>query len=93
MKIKFSKIKQYKLITGEHFLSAQKRISNTDSDTFFDDLERFTLGLFLMDTHGSDVKTARSEYVRLLKPENDDERFDIVDTVNIKDLVSLVAEK
>lgn len=89
MKMKYSKIKAFKLATGEHLLALQDKLSNTiDQDERFATLEKLALGLYLVNNY--DVQEAKSEYTRLRKSENEDERYSIIDDVDLDEEIEKI---
>lgn len=89
MKMKYSKIKAFKLATGEHLLALQDKLSNTiDQDERFATLEKLALGLYLVNNYN--VQEAKSEYTRLRKSENEDERYSIIDDVDLDDEIEKI---
>lgn len=87
MKIKYSKMKNFKIVTGRHLLELeQESKSGADYSKQFAALETLTLGLYLLDAH--DLATAKREFTRLSLPENELEKYDIIDNVNIDELIS-----
>lgn len=87
MKIKYSKIKQFNLVTNENFFNLQQKLdSDIDFDTRLDVLERLSLGLYLIKEYPLDQ--ARKEYRRLMK--DDDERYEIIDNVDLDELIAEV---
>lgn len=89
MKMKYSKIKAFKLATGEHLLALQDKLSNTiDQDERFATLEKLALGLYLVDNYN--VQEAKSEYTRLRKSENEDERYSIIDDVDLDEEIEKI---
>lgn len=91
MKVKYSKIKNFKIVTGKHFLELeQESKSGSDYAARFAALETITLGLYLLDSY--DLQTARKEFTRLNAVENEAEKYDIIDNVDIDELISDVIE-
>nr|DAK54262.1 MAG TPA: hypothetical protein [Caudoviricetes sp.] len=89
MKMKYSKIKAFKIATGEHLLALQDKLSNTiDQDERFATLEKLALGLYLVNNYN--VQEAKSEYTRLRKSENEDERYSIIDDVDLDDEIEKI---
>lgn len=89
MKMKYSKIKAFKLATGEHLLALQDKLSNTtDQDERFATLEKLALGLYLVNNYN--VQEAKSEYTRLRKSENEDERYSIIDDVDLDEEIEKI---
>lgn len=89
MKMKYSKIKAFKLAIGEHLLALQDKLSNTtDQDERFATLEKLALGLYLVNNYN--VQEAKSEYTRLRKSENEDERYSIIDDVDLDDEIEKI---
>lgn len=89
MKMKYSKIKAFKLATGEHLLALQDKLSNTiDQDERFATLEKLALGLYLVNDYN--VQEAKSEYTRLRKSENEDERYSIIDDVDLDEEIEKI---
>lgn len=89
MKMKYSKIKAFKLATGEHLLALQDKLSaTTDQDERFATLEKLALGLYLVNNYN--VQEAKSEYTRLRKSENEDERYSIIDDVDLDDEIEKI---
>lgn len=84
MKIKYSKIKKFNLVTGEDLLGLQDKLEST-SDMFerLNILEKLSLGLYLIDAYPLD--SASSEYKRLM--ESDDARYAIIDNVDLDELL------
>lgn len=79
--VKYSKLRNFKIVTGEHFLDLTQKISEGKGDVRLDAMETVTLALYLLDTE-SNVSDAKKEYQRLTKPENADEKYDILDAVD-----------
>lgn len=89
MKMKYSKIKAFKIATGEHLLALQDKLSNTiDQDERFATLEKLALGLYLVNNYN--VQEAKAEYSRLRKSENEDERYSIIDDVDLDDEIEKI---
>lgn len=89
MKMKYSKIKAFKLATGEHLLALQDKLSNAiDQDERFATLEKLALGLYLVNNYN--VQEAKSEYTRLRKSENEDERYSIIDDVDLDEEIEKI---
>lgn len=89
MKMKYSKIKAFKIATGEHLLALQDKLSNTiDQDERFATLEKLALGLYLVNNYN--VQEAKSEYTRLRKSENEDERYSIIDDVDLDEEIEKI---
>lgn len=89
MKMKYSKIKAFKIATGEHLLALQDKLSNTiDQDERFATLEKLALGLYLVNNYN--VQEAKSEYTRLRKSENEEERYSIIDDVDLDDEIEKI---
>lgn len=89
MKMKYSKIKAFKIATGEHLLALQDKLSTTtDQDERFATLEKLALGLYLVNNYN--VQEAKSEYARLRKSENEDERYSIIDDVDLDDEIEKI---
>lgn len=89
MKMKYSKIKTFKRATGEHLLALQDKLSNTiDQDERFVTLEKLALGLYLVNNYN--VQEAKSEYTRLRKSENEDERYSIIDDVDLDEEIEKI---
>lgn len=89
MKMKYSKIKAFKIATGEHLLALQDKLSNTiDQDEHFATLEKLALGLYLVNNYN--VQEAKSEYTRLRKSENEDERYSIIDDVDLDEEIEKI---
>lgn len=87
MKIKYSKIKQFNLVTNENFFDLQQKLdSDIDFETRLDVLERLSLGLYLIKEYPLDQ--ARKEYRRLMK--DDVERYEIIDNVDLDELIAEV---
>lgn len=90
MKMKYSKIKAFKIATGEHLLELQDKLSTTtDQDERFATLEKLALGLYLVNNYYN-VQEAKSEYTRLRKSENEDERYSIIDDVDLDDEIEKI---
>lgn len=89
MKIKYSKIKKFNLVTGEDLLGLQDKLEST-SDMFerLNILEKLSLGLYLIDA--SPLDSASFEYKRLM--ESDDARYAIIDNVDLDELLKGVIE-
>lgn len=87
MKLKYSKLRNFKIITGQHFLELQGIIGSASDDKKLDAMETMTIGLYLLDTH-HDVVEAKKEYTRLNNKDNADEYYDIVDNVDLEELVA-----
>lgn len=89
MRMKYSKIKAFKIATGEHLLALQDKLSNTiDQDERFATLEKLALGLYLVNNYN--VQEAKSEYTRLRKSENEDERYSIIDDVDLDEEIEKI---
>lgn len=89
MKMKYSKLKAFKLATGEHLLALQDKLSaTTDQDERFATLEKLALGLYLVNNYN--VQEAKSEYTRLRKSENEDERYSIIDDVDLDEEIEKI---
>lgn len=89
MKMKYSKIKAFKIVTGEHLLALQDKLSTTtDQDERFATLEKLALGLYLVNNYN--VQEAKSEYTRLRKSENEDERYSIIDDVDLDEEIEKI---
>lgn len=86
MKIKYSKIKDFKLVTGHHFLELEQDASNSnDYSKRFEALETLTLGLYLVNNF--DVVTAKKEYERLTSPTGEAEKYRLIEDVDLEELV------
>lgn len=89
MKMKYSKIKAFKIATNEHLLALQDKLSTTtDQDERFATLEKLALGLYLVNNYN--VQEAKSEYTRLRKSENEGERYSIIDDVDLDDEIEKI---
>lgn len=92
MKIKYSTLKNFKVVTGKHFLEVEKASKDGDDyDKRFDALETMTLGLQLL--ADLDPLNAHKEFKRLIKPENEIERYDILDNADLDELLEHVAHQ
>lgn len=83
-KVKYSKLKNFRLVTGEHLLDIVQKVGEGTGEEKINALEVLTLGLYLLDAYN--VIDARKEYQRLTKEGNDDERYDIIDNVDPAEL-------
>lgn len=83
-KVKYSKLKNFKLVTGQHLLDVVQRVGEGTGEEKIEALEALTLGLYLLDTYN--VIDARKEYQRLTKEGNSDELYDIIDNVDPAEL-------
>lgn len=89
MKMKYSKIKAFKIATGEHLLALQDKLNTTtDQDERFATLEKLALGLYLVNNHN--VQEAKFEYTRLRRSENEDERYSIIDDVDLDEEIEKI---
>lgn len=89
MKMKYSKIKAFKIVTGEHLLALQEKLSTTtDQDERFSTLEKMALGLYLVNNRN--IAEAKSEYLRLRKSENEEERYAIIDDVDLDEEIGKI---
>lgn len=84
--IKYSKLRFFKIITGKHFLDLTQKITEAKGDERLEAMEIITLGLHLLDTMS--VKDAKEEFIRLIKKENEHEKYDILDSVDGLSLAS-----
>lgn len=83
-KVKYSKLKNFKLVTGRHLLDVVQVVGEGTGEEKIEALEVLTLGLYLLDTYN--VIDARKEYQRLTKEGNSDELYDIIDNVDPAEL-------
>lgn len=83
-KVKYSKLKNFKLVTGQHLLDVVQKVGEGTGEEKIDALEVLTLGLYLLDAYN--VIDARKEYQRLTKDGNSDELYDIIDNVDSAEL-------
>lgn len=84
MKIKHSKLRNFKIVTGKHYLDVTQKTNSKDAEEQLDALQSLTLGLYLLDVY--ELPEARKEYKRLTQAENFDELMDILDTVDVAEL-------
>ena len=86
MRIKHSAIHNFKLVTGANLFEViQKAEDKADFEKMIEAIQVLTLGLYLLDSF--DVVEARSEYRRLNQKDNESERFDILDAVDVFELL------
>lgn len=83
-KVKYSKLKNFRLVTGEHLLDIVQKVGEGTGEEKIEALEVLTLGLYLLDTYN--VIDARKEYQRLTKEGNSDALYDIIDNVDPAEL-------
>lgn len=86
MKIPFRKIKNFKLITETNLLEQEDLTRSSDFEIRIKAIETIILGIYLM--NNMNTLQARNEYVRLSKPENEDERYDIIEDIELDELLS-----
>lgn len=86
MKIPFRKIKNFKLITGTNLLEQEDLTRSSDFEIRIKAIETIILGIYLM--NNMNTLQARNEYIRLSKPENEDERYDIIEDIELDELLS-----
>lgn len=91
MKIPFRKIKNFKLITGTNLLEQEDLTRSSDFEIRMKAIETIILGIYLM--NNMNTLQARNEYVRLSKPENEDERYDIIEYIELDELLSDVFDR
>lgn len=91
MKIPFRKIKNFKLITGTNLLEQEDLTRSSDFEIRMKAIETIILGIYLM--NNMNTLQARNEYVRLSKPENEDERYDIIEDLELDELLSDVFDR
>jgi hypothetical protein len=91
MKIPFRKIKNFKLITGTNLLEQEDLTRSSDFEIRMKAIETIILGIYLM--NNMNTLQARNEYIRLLKPENEDERYDIIEDIELDELLSDVFDR
>lgn len=90
MKLKYSKLKDFKLVTGHHLLELQGQVRTNNPEESIKALQTITLGLYLIDS--MDIQTARREFTRLSQPDNEAELFDIIDNVDVQELLDDVIQ-
>lgn len=90
MKLKYSKLKDFKLVTGHHLLELQGQVGTDNPEESIKALQTITLGLYLIDS--MDIQTARREFTRLSQPDNEAELFDIIDNVDVQELLDDVIQ-
>lgn len=91
MKIPFRKIKNFKLITETNLLEQEDLTRSSDFEIRIKAIETIILGIYLM--NNMNTLQARNEYVRLSKPENEDERYDIIEDIELDELLSDVFDR
>lgn len=91
MKIPFRKIKNFKLITGTNLLEQEDLTRSSDFEIRIKAIETIILGIYLM--NNMNTLQARNEYVRLSKSENEDERYDIIEDIELDELLSDVFDR
>jgi hypothetical protein len=91
MKIPFRKIKNFKLITGTNLLEQEDLTRSSDFEIRMKAIETIILGIYLM--NNMNTLQARNEYVRLSKPENEDELYDIIEDIELDELLSDVFDR
>lgn len=87
MKLKFSKLKQFQIVTGDNLLELQDKLSSPTLayNTKQDYLERLALGLHLIANY--DVKEAREMFKTLMSNGHEAEKYAIIDDVDTDDML------